>query len=275
MNLKRLEAGLRRLVESQLMRALPREKPEDRIVRRLNEAMSAGTRIDAAGNRVAPNVYTVRATPSARAHWQDPNVVEMLLQVLKDAGDQAGLRFATPPSIEFAEDPEVGVGDLHVEAVHRSRSLGMTQDVAGHTPAQASITEAPNIPENAFLIVGGVKEYALHAAVVNIGRRLDNDLVIDDPRVSRQHAQLRAINGYFVYFDLESSGGSFINGQRRSQSILYSGDVISLGGVPVIYAQDVSMPAVPAQATGPHEPGGAERPTAIIRPDDPNEDSMP
>jgi pSer/pThr/pTyr-binding forkhead associated (FHA) protein len=126
------------------------------------------------------------------------------------------------------------------------------------------------LPENAFLIVEGVREFALLEAVINIGRRLDNHLVIEDPRVSRHHAQLRAINGRFVLFDLDSSGGSFVNGQRLSQGILYPGDVISLAGVTLIYGQDTPLPQPPAGSTAPQPRAGSDRPTTIWRVSDPS-----
>jgi pSer/pThr/pTyr-binding forkhead associated (FHA) protein len=123
-----------------------------------------------------------------------------------------------------------------------------------------------NIPENAFLIIEGVKVHALDATVVNIGRRLENHLVIDDPRVSRNHAQLRAIKGRFVLFDLNSTGGTFVNGQRTSQTVLYPGDVISLAGVALIFGQDNPPPRTDLGATGPlqRDPGTSERPTAAV-----------
>ncbi len=55
-----------------------------------------------------------------------------------------------------------------------------------------------------ILIIEGVKVHPLKETVVNIGRRLENHLVIDDPRISRNHAQLRAIKGRFVLFDLKT-----------------------------------------------------------------------
>jgi len=64
--------------------------------------------------------------------------------------------------------------------------------------------------------------------------------VINDRRVSRQHAQIRAINGNFVLFDLNSSGGTFVNGDRINQRGLHPGDVISLAGVPLVYGQEKS-----------------------------------
>jgi pSer/pThr/pTyr-binding forkhead associated (FHA) protein len=126
--------------------------------------------------------------------------------------------------------------------------------------------EADNIPENAFLIVEGVKVHPLTESVVNIGRRLENQLVIDDPRVSRNHAQLRAIKGRFVLFDLNSTGGTFVNGQRTSQTVLYPGDVISLAGVALIFGQDNPPPRPDLAGTSPlnPDPGTSERPTATI-----------
>jgi len=126
--------------------------------------------------------------------------------------------------------------------------------------------EVDNIPENAFLIVEGVKVHPLNESVVNVGRRLENQLVIDDPRVSRNHAQLRAIKGRFVLFDLNSTGGTFVNGQRTSQTVLYPGDVISLAGVALIFGQDSPPPRPDLAGTAPLslDPGTSERPTATI-----------
>ena len=94
------------------------------------------------------------------------------------------------------------------------------------------------IPQNAILIIEGVIVYSLKESVINIGRKLGNHITIDDPRISREHAQLRAIQGHFVLFDLDSTGGTFVNGQRTSQIVLYPGDIISLAGVTLIFAQD-------------------------------------
>jgi pSer/pThr/pTyr-binding forkhead associated (FHA) protein len=94
------------------------------------------------------------------------------------------------------------------------------------------------VPSSAFLIVNGTHIYSLTQTVVNIGRRPDNQLVIDDGRISRVHAQLRAIKGRYVIFDLDSLGGTFVNDQRVHQCLLYPGDVISLAGVPLVFGQD-------------------------------------
>jgi pSer/pThr/pTyr-binding forkhead associated (FHA) protein len=106
--------------------------------------------------------------------------------------------------------------------------------------------------------------FPLKKSIINIGRRLDNHLVIDDPRVSRNHSQLRAIKGRFVIFDLNSTGGTFVNGQRTSQSVLYPGDVISLAGVPLVFGQDNPPPRPDLAQTDPLTKASSERPTAYL-----------
>jgi len=93
------------------------------------------------------------------------------------------------------------------------------------------------IPRNAFLIVNGSDVFPLKKNIVTIGRMEDNDLTIQEVRVSRYHAQLRAVKGQFILVDLKSTGGTSVNGQKITQVALYPGDVISLAGIPVIYGQ--------------------------------------
>ncbi len=91
--------------------------------------------------------------------------------------------------------------------------------------------------EDAFLIVNGVDLFPLKEMITSIGRRIDNVLVLNDPRISRTHAELRNIRGRFVVFDLNSTGGTYVNGKRVSHSVVYDGDVISLAGVNLIFRQ--------------------------------------
>jgi pSer/pThr/pTyr-binding forkhead associated (FHA) protein len=111
--------------------------------------------------------------------------------------------------------------------------------------------DVATVPEDAFVIVDGIRVIPLTQPIVNIGRRVENTLVIDDPRVSRTHAQLRAINGRYIIFDLNSTGGTFINGERVTQSILYPGDVISLAGADLIYGQKNPPPRQDLKETSP------------------------
>lgn len=119
------------------------------------------------------------------------------------------------------------------------------------------------LPENAYLIIEGTKAIAIDQPLITIGRQNDNTVVIDDPRVSRHHAQLRLINGRFVLFDIGSSGGIFLNGRKVGQSVLYPGDVISLAGVDILFMRDVPIHARGDTVELPR--GLGQRATAIFR----------
>lgn len=118
-------------------------------------------------------------------------------------------------------------------------------------PAQKAADETGPIPEEAFLVVDGVKVIPLTRPVISIGRRVENTVVLDDPRVSRSHAELRAVKGRYVLYDLKSTGGSFVNGVRVTQSLLYPGDIISLAGVNVVYGQKNPPPRPDLKDTAP------------------------
>jgi pSer/pThr/pTyr-binding forkhead associated (FHA) protein len=94
-----------------------------------------------------------------------------------------------------------------------------------------------NQTQRTFLIVDGNRVIFLDQPVTNIGRKADNDIVIDDQHVSRFHAQIRDIQGRFVLFDLDSTVGTSVNGRSIKQKFLKPGDVISVGGVPLIFGQ--------------------------------------
>lgn len=265
MRLLRLEERLRELLEVRLIRALPGRRAEDLLVQRLTQAIETNVRLDAAGARIAPNIYTLTVHRSSRARWQEPALLNALLELIRGAGSAADLQFVSPPTISFADDPSIRFDDLRITASHSADAVAATQDMQTDTGAKDEKPESEAVPESAFLIIDGVKEFPLKQSVVNVGRRLDNDLVIDDPRVSRHHAQLRAIKSRYVLFDLNSSGGTFINGQRTSQTVLYPGDVISLAGVSLIFGQDIPLPQRDLGHTGPRSQAGADRATAIIR----------
>jgi predicted component of type VI protein secretion system len=93
------------------------------------------------------------------------------------------------------------------------------------------------VPSNAFLVVNS-QVFPLDREVINIGRSLENHLVIDDPSVSRAHAQLIAIKNHFMVFDQNSTGGTFVNGKRVSRTVLNSGDIISLAAVQMLYVEN-------------------------------------
>lgn len=82
------------------------------------------------------------------------------------------------------------------------------------------------------------KTYSIEKPVINLGRRGNNDIVINDLRVSRLHAQIRKTHQGYMIFDVDSTGGTFVNGERITSSQLKPGDVISLAGYTLIFTHE-------------------------------------
>jgi pSer/pThr/pTyr-binding forkhead associated (FHA) protein len=268
LKLDQLEAKIQSMVESQLTRVLPGLKAEDRIIQKLAGALKQNIVEKKGEASLAPNVFTLIVAPDSSPMWREPRTIEALKDIISSAGAEVGLKFVSPPTINITTDENYSPDEISVLASHKLEPIG---DTKGMESSGTGMTAPPDdtIPENAFLIIEGVKVHSLSEPVINIGRRLENHLVIDDPRVSRNHAQLRSIKGRFVLFDLNSTGGTFVNGQRTSQTVLYPGDVISLAGVALIFGQD-NPPVRPDLAeTSPFDgrrsdPGMSERPTAAV-----------
>jgi len=77
----------------------------------------------------------------------------------------------------------------------------------------------------------GQQVYQIEKPVINIGRQLSNDIIVEDKRVSRYHAQIKyQSNGQFAIFDLGSTNGITINGVvNQRQHTLHTGDRFTIG----------------------------------------------
>jgi hypothetical protein len=265
LRLDQLEAKIQKLVEDQLAGILPGLRMEDRVIQRLATAVKENIVQQKDDRALAPDVFTLIVATETSPMWKEQSTIEALKNIIITASRDVGLKFVTQPTIVITTDDNFSAEEIKVVASHKLEPVADTQGMHMSTMNEEP-EESDNIPENAFLIIEGVKVHPLNEAVVNIGRRLENQLVIDDPRVSRNHAQLRAIKGRFVLFDLNSTGGTFVNGQRTSQTVLYPGDVISLAGVALIFGQDNPPPRPDLASTSPlnPDPGTSERPTATL-----------
>ena len=67
--------------------------------------------------------------------------------------------------------------------------------------------------------------------VATMGRGLDNDVVVEDRRVSRHHARLQRGPRGWEIMDLASTNGTFVNGRAVKQRPIEAGETISLGGL--------------------------------------------
>ena len=80
--------------------------------------------------------------------------------------------------------------------------------------------------------------FDLSRPVVTIGREAGSDIVLDDPQVSRRHAQLTLQGASYFVEDLGSTNGSFVNGRRvMAPTPLNPGDKLGLGDTVVLEVQ--------------------------------------
>lgn len=245
MQLNEIEKRLQTLIEVHLVKYLPKPGTQDRIAQRIAEVLRANLSTQSLGmmDKTVPGEFLLVVHPSMLEHWQkDPRLVEGLVKVIRLVASEMGLQFKETPSMKLITDPSVSVDSLDVR-VNRPSPVAETQNM---------VETSEEVPvRSAFLIVGGTNVFTLNQPVTNIGRRLDNNLIVDDPRVSRYHAQIRYVRNRFLIFDLNSTGGTFVNGQRTTQSVLYPGDVISLAGLPIVFGQDNPPTSVSRGDTAP------------------------
>lgn len=228
-----VEARLQALIESSVA-LFARGDAQHRLAHELIEAARQNLTTGADGRQVAPNQYTVYLNPDSLAYWQaHRDLLDSISQSFQQAAREYGVQFMDEPTIRLAPDPQLPFEGIRVAASNQQEGSGYT---AAFTPVPT--VQQNIIPQNAFLIVEGNRTFPLTQVVINIGRRPDNHLTLSDPRVSRSHAQIRAIRGQYVLFDLNSTGGTMVNGRRVHQCALKPGDVISLSGVPLIYGED-------------------------------------
>ena len=101
--------------------------------------------------------------------------------------------------------------------------------------------------------------------VVTIGRSLENEVVINDPKVSRHHLQvIQHDDGHFTLADFGSTNGTYVNGQKISGEInLNMNDVVRIGNSTIPwkqYFEDSETVASVAPGAGiPYTLGNKER----------------
>jgi len=189
---------------------------------------------DSAASGAPGTHYNVRLNPTDAGELLSahPDLAEQLSIELLGLARDAHFTLAQPPEVSVVADPAQAAHTISVSSENRGVLASGTQTMA---PVPAAVAHAT---PRAFVILDGERTITLHETVVNIGRRLDNQIIVDDPRVSRSHAQLRLRFGHYVLYNLGSTGVTFVNGQRIEECVLRPGDVISLGGVPLIYGED-------------------------------------
>jgi hypothetical protein len=230
-----IEHALERLIEGGALTALGAGSPKKELISQLISTLESQMRTGPDGIITAPNIFTLSVPAEFAADIRSNQaLLDRIAHTVTQQALNIGIQFNGSITITIFPDMELTQGQFKVQAIWPGTQLAETGEV--------KITEKRSLaprPPKAFLIIAGSEIFTIEQEVINIGRLLENDLVINDPRISRSHAQLLAVKGRHILFDLDSSGGTAVNGERITQISLHPGDVIALAGVPIVYGQDM------------------------------------
>jgi hypothetical protein len=240
------EARVERLVEGTFSRLFSERVRPLEVAGWINRAVEDNQVVSADGVPQAPTHYWIYLRPEDHDALtaDQPTLEADLAAHVAQLAAHAGLALTGTPSVFVLPRPGLGVREVLVETkwiptetpvVERTHKM-RAEDLRTQGPQ----TGAP--PGRPFLILDGRRSVDLDQSVVTVGRGLDNDIILEDPRVSRRHAQLRLRYDHYVLHDLGSHAGTKINGYRVEECVLHSGDVISFGGLQVVYGEDRSTP---------------------------------
>jgi hypothetical protein len=221
--------------------------PIKSVAQQIAVEVTGTARKDSKGRSYAPDQFTLSLHPNSvqgMDNWSE-EVQARLAFDIENAVRGAHFQFALKPHITLATDPTLGSQDVRVIAWHSTNPLGMQESI----DVPEGDTDRP--PIGAFLIVNGKRHFQMSSARVTIGRRLDNDLVLDDPHVSRRHVHLVAKHGHYLLEDLDSTAGTRVNGRRVMEHYLQPGDIITIATSELIYGEDRGGPP---DSTPPYSP---------------------
>lgn len=222
--LQRFERRIEEMVNRPFARAFKAEVQPVEIASALQRECDDRAAIVARGRTMVPNVFTVAlgAHDHERLTVYEQPLADELAAMVREHADEQGYTFLGPVSMEFERDEELETGRFRV----RSAAVA-----AARMQSERTQVAQPGAP---YVDVGG-STYALTAATTRIGRGSDADLRIDDPGISRAHAELTRSGGDVTITDLGSTNGVVVNGERVEQARLRDGDRVRLGSTELVF----------------------------------------
>lgn len=210
MGLRGFERRLERAVEGGFARLFRSGLKPIELGRRLTREMDGNRTVDVRGRTVVPNHFTVEL--SATDHESFADLAESLERELGEAAREhardEGYAFVGPVQVELAVSDRLHTGTFTLE--------GRMRPGDGGTGAGS-------------LVLPTGDRVPLGEDTITLGRLPESTIVLADPNVSRQHAEIRPQGATFVVVDLGSTNGTRVNGIRVAQHELVDGDEIMFG----------------------------------------------
>jgi len=224
--LHRFEDRLEQLVSGVFAKAFRSAVQPVEIAAALQREVDNSAQILSRNRRLVPNQFHVELSEQdyERLAPYSSTLAEELTEMLRDHAHEQSYVFTGPVTIDFDERGDLSTGRFRV----RSAALARVTPASDHSVTDTAVRRARVILE-----VNGMK-HPLDPPGIVLGRGTDADLRINDPGVSRRHAEIRvsthSAGGTDVsVVDLGSTNGMLVNGSRVQQATLHDGGTIKIG----------------------------------------------
>ena len=234
--LSRFESFMENMVEGSVARLFRSPVQPAEIAKRLERAMESNQTISVR-RVIVPNLYRAFLNAQDFAAFQPMRAAmeQEMANYLSDLAQERGFTMLEHPRVELAADPSVPRHSVQVVAETARAPEGDARS------DQTQVIQIPSAaqPRARLLLTSGTGTQAivLESTLLTIGRGLNNDAILEDSRVSRHHAQIRYRSKRFWVNDLGSTNGTFVNGEPVEERALRDGDVLSLGGLELIFKE--------------------------------------
>lgn len=222
--LERFEDSLDRMVNGAFARAFKAEVQPVEIASALQREVTDRAAVIDRTRTVIPNVFHVELSQHdyrRLAVFKDALQTE-LSALVRDYGAEQGYTLLGPVQVHLGQDDELETGIFRVRSEARAEISG----ASGQQPSSID-------PRQPRLEVGGTA-YPLVRAVCRLGRGSDTDIRIEDPGASRRHCEI-VLGSPVLVRDLESTNGTYVDGQRISQVEIADGSTITIGTTQLVF----------------------------------------
>ena len=251
-----MERFFERLFERPAARLLAPRLEAVHLQRHLERTMESGAHRQGSRTHVPSRYRVLLHTADLVALSGREALPAELAEGLRDYARRRGYVLPARPIVKLEASPRVEAGQLLVltdpegplaaagqpngppapDSIGPPADALTADELEGSRPAgpDTSVYRAttPDVPRARICVrtaVGGTERVAVRGGTLRIGRARDNDIVLDDARVSRHHAQVTVRLGTLIYTDLASTNGSYLQGNRVHEIALGPDDVIQLG----------------------------------------------
>lgn len=245
--LARVEAFLERIFEAPAGRLGARLQPVT-LAKRIERAMDTNKSFRDTGV-IVPNHYDLHLHPIDYAAFESYRgaLEDDLAHGVVARARRERYTLVARPRVRIMTDEATRRGEVRVAANvvdERGARLREAQPMPASSDTMvfdrpAAAASAPDSATRAYLLVstrgGAPVQFDLGGPLISVGRASDNDVIVDDPSVSRHHCQLKLQHGAYGLFDLGSVNGSLVNGQPVSEIALGPGDVIRIGDTEIVF----------------------------------------